>query len=115
MRCADVGQLTDGYVGSREWDGKRGLKTQALSNLLLYFVNSIEAILNMAGTKRKSKASSSPAAKRQQTEPTTTHQDEKTGPERINGKKQILLNAFDMSTVGHLSPGQWKVSLPKFC
>jgi hypothetical protein len=29
----------------------------------------------------------------------------------INGhkKKQILLNAFDMSTVGHLSPGQWKV------
>lgn len=24
-------------------------------------------------------------------------------------KKQILLNAFDMSTVGHLSPGQWKV------
>lgn len=25
------------------------------------------------------------------------------------GKKQILLNAFDMSTVGHLSPGQWKV------
>lgn len=26
-----------------------------------------------------------------------------------NGKKQILLNAFDMSTIGHLSPGQWKV------
>ncbi|KAL0263393.1 hypothetical protein SLS55_002373 [Diplodia seriata] len=30
----------------------------------------------------------------------------------INGyhaeKKHILLNAFDMSTVGHLSPGQWK-------
>jgi hypothetical protein len=26
-----------------------------------------------------------------------------------NGKKHILLNAFDMSTVGHLSPGQWKV------
>lgn len=26
------------------------------------------------------------------------------------GKKQILLNAFDMSTIGHLSPGQWKVS-----
>jgi hypothetical protein len=25
-------------------------------------------------------------------------------------KKEILLNAFDMSTVGHLSPGQWKVS-----
>lgn len=23
-------------------------------------------------------------------------------------KKHILLNAFDMSTVGHLSPGQWK-------
>lgn len=29
-----------------------------------------------------------------------------------NGKKQILLNAFDMSTVGHLSPGQWKVRFP---
>jgi hypothetical protein len=27
-----------------------------------------------------------------------------------DGKKQILLNAFDMSTVGHLSPGQWRVS-----
>lgn len=26
-------------------------------------------------------------------------------------KKPILLNAFDMSTVGHLSPGQWKVSV----
>lgn len=26
-----------------------------------------------------------------------------------NGKKYILINAFDMSTVGHLSPGQWKV------
>ncbi|KAI9733926.1 MAG: hypothetical protein M1834_002581 [Cirrosporium novae-zelandiae] len=24
------------------------------------------------------------------------------------GKKKILLNAFDMFTVGHLSPGQWK-------
>ncbi|KAF2159661.1 hypothetical protein M409DRAFT_70846 [Zasmidium cellare ATCC 36951] len=24
------------------------------------------------------------------------------------GKKHILLNAFDMSTIGHLSPGQWK-------
>ena len=32
------------------------------------------------------------------------------GPVNGNGKKQILLNAFDMSTVGHLSPGQWKVS-----
>lgn len=28
---------------------------------------------------------------------------------KLEGKKQILLNAFDMSTVGHLSPGQWKV------
>ncbi|KAM0721066.1 hypothetical protein Q7P37_003352 [Cladosporium fusiforme] len=26
----------------------------------------------------------------------------------IQPKKQILLNAFDMSTIGHLSPGQWK-------
>ncbi|KAL6236664.1 hypothetical protein BDW75DRAFT_229315 [Aspergillus navahoensis] len=25
-----------------------------------------------------------------------------------NGRKKIILNAFDMSTVGHLSPGQWK-------
>ncbi|GKT89540.1 xenobiotic compound family protein [Colletotrichum tofieldiae] len=29
------------------------------------------------------------------------------------GKKQILLNAFDMSTVGHLSPGQWKNPVDK--
>lgn len=25
-----------------------------------------------------------------------------------NGRKHIILNAFDMSTIGHLSPGQWK-------
>jgi hypothetical protein len=25
-----------------------------------------------------------------------------------NPRKKILINAFDMSTVGHLSPGQWK-------
>ncbi|KAK9774871.1 putative Nitrilotriacetate monooxygenase component A [Seiridium cardinale] len=30
-----------------------------------------------------------------------------------NGKKQIFLNAFDMSTVGHLSPGQWKNPVDK--
>jgi hypothetical protein len=29
--------------------------------------------------------------------------------ENSHSKKEILLNAFDMSTVGHLSPGQWKV------
>lgn len=28
----------------------------------------------------------------------------------VQPKKQLLLNAFDMSTIGHLSPGQWKVS-----
>lgn len=41
------------------------------------------------------------------------------GTQNGNGtppKKQILLNAFDMSTVGHLSPGQWKVCLiPWMC
>lgn len=26
-------------------------------------------------------------------------------------EKEILLNAFDMSTIGHLSPGQWKVRM----
>ncbi|CAM1510769.1 Fc.00g082820.m01.CDS01 [Cosmosporella sp. VM-42] len=31
------------------------------------------------------------------------------GDDRLgNGKKHILLNAFDISTIGHLSPGQWK-------
>ena len=25
-------------------------------------------------------------------------------------QKQIVLNAFDMATVGHLAPGQWRVS-----
>ncbi|ORY67192.1 HK97 family phage prohead protease [Pseudomassariella vexata] len=29
------------------------------------------------------------------------------------GKKHILLNAFDMSTIGHLSPGQWKNPVDK--
>ncbi|KAE8354735.1 luciferase-like domain-containing protein [Aspergillus coremiiformis] len=31
-----------------------------------------------------------------------------TTPASTGPKKQILLNAFDMSTIGHLSPGQWK-------
>ncbi|KFY36796.1 hypothetical protein V494_04962, partial [Pseudogymnoascus sp. VKM F-4513 (FW-928)] len=31
-----------------------------------------------------------------------------TEPQNGHKKRQILLNAFDMSTVGHLSPGQWK-------
>ncbi|ROT36083.1 bacterial luciferase-like protein [Sodiomyces alkalinus F11] len=30
------------------------------------------------------------------------------GSEKPSINKKILLNAFDMSTVGHLSPGQWK-------
>lgn len=38
-------------------------------------------------------------------EPRDAHRHDRLG----NGKKHILLNAFDMSTVGHLSPGQWKV------
>ncbi|KAJ4377225.1 hypothetical protein N0V83_000048 [Neocucurbitaria cava] len=43
------------------------------------------------------------------TEATTTGTN---GTSHTNGssapKKKILINAFDMSTVGHLSPGQWK-------
>ncbi|ODM23142.1 hypothetical protein SI65_00731 [Aspergillus cristatus] len=39
---------------------------------------------------------------------TTNATAEANGHEVRQGKKQILLNAFDMSTVGHLSPGQWK-------
>lgn len=42
---------------------------------------------------------------------TTNATAEANGHEVPQGKKQILLNAFDMSTVGHLSPGQWKVSI----
>ncbi|KAI1496942.1 HK97 family phage prohead protease [Biscogniauxia marginata] len=30
-----------------------------------------------------------------------------------NGKKHILINAFDMSTIGHISPGQWKNPVDK--
>ncbi|KAH6892890.1 xenobiotic compound monooxygenase, DszA family [Thelonectria olida] len=41
------------------------------------------------------------------TESTKIPQDD--GSDRLgNGKRHIFLNAFDMSTVGHLSPGQWK-------
>lgn len=45
----------------------------------------------------------------------TAESTDNTSPQGVNaglgsGKKQILLNAFDMSTIGHLSPGQWKVS-----
>jgi hypothetical protein len=39
-----------------------------------------------------------------------TTQNGSNGTNGHKAKKQILLNAFDMSTVGHLSPGQWKVS-----
>ncbi|KAK3385969.1 xenobiotic compound monooxygenase, DszA family [Podospora didyma] len=34
-------------------------------------------------------------------------------PDLGNGKTRILLNAFDMSTLGHLSPGQWKNPVDK--
>lgn len=40
----------------------------------------------------------------------TSEANGQSGSVNDTGKKQILLNAFDMSTVGHLSPGQWKVS-----
>lgn len=36
-------------------------------------------------------------------------QDASQNDEPREAQKKILLNAFDMSTVGHLSPGQWKV------
>ncbi|ATY61514.1 xenobiotic compound family [Cordyceps militaris] len=45
----------------------------------------------------------------QATEATESHGGDRLG----NGKKHILLNAFDMSTVGHLSPGQWKNPVDK--
>ncbi|KAH7324728.1 luciferase-like domain-containing protein [Stachybotrys elegans] len=41
-------------------------------------------------------------------------QDQNISSGTSNGtKKQILINAFDMSTVGHLSPGQWKNPVDK--
>ncbi|KIV82187.1 hypothetical protein PV11_04314 [Exophiala sideris] len=33
---------------------------------------------------------------------------EETASNGVKPKKQLILNAFDMYTVGHLSPGQWK-------
>ncbi|KAJ3540232.1 hypothetical protein NM208_g5151 [Fusarium decemcellulare] len=44
-----------------------------------------------------------------------TAQDNNTsaGIESDGAKKKILINAFDMSTVGHLSPGQWKNPVDK--
>lgn len=46
------------------------------------------------------------------TETTTNSTVEPNGINRgATPKKQILINAFDMSTVGHLSPGQWKVRM----
>ncbi|KAF8846595.1 Nitrilotriacetate monooxygenase component A/pristinamycin IIA synthase subunit A [Acephala macrosclerotiorum] len=57
----------------------------------------------MAGTKRrKTNATVSPAKRHQLATVAITE------IENGHPKKQILLNAFDMSTVGHLSPGQWK-------
>ncbi|CZT42534.1 probable coenzyme F420-dependent N5,N10-methylene tetrahydromethanopterin reductase and related flavin-dependent oxidoreductases [Rhynchosporium secalis] len=71
-------------------------------------------------TTRSSDAASSSAPKRHQTSGSAStpvkngvsKESNLTSTEKSveNGqpKKQILLNAFDMSTVGHLSPGQWK-------
>lgn len=53
--------------------------------------------------------SSSPPKRHQPTRSSKQQQPSKTGAVNGHKKKQILLNAFDMSTVGHLSPGQWKV------
>ncbi|KAH9213729.1 luciferase-like domain-containing protein [Leptodontidium sp. 2 PMI_412] len=63
---------------------------------------------------RSSDAAASPKPKRHQTSvpASTPNKNGILNGESRNGngepKKQILLNAFDMSTVGHLSPGQWK-------
>ncbi|KAF2633817.1 HK97 family phage prohead protease [Macroventuria anomochaeta] len=38
----------------------------------------------------------------------TSKNNEPTTVSGTSSKKKILINAFDMSTVGHLSPGQWK-------
>ncbi|KAF3389184.1 Dimethyl-sulfide monooxygenase [Penicillium rolfsii] len=38
----------------------------------------------------------------------TTSSNGQNGVANGSSQKQILINAFDMSTVGHLSPGQWK-------
>lgn len=64
----------------------------------------------MTRTKRKAADPTSLPPKRHQTRTSGT---QSSNGETANGhsKKQILLNAFDMSTVGHLSPGQWKVAL----
>jgi len=52
--------------------------------------------------------STSPSLKRQSApEHASSNGATQNGPGKIP-TKQILLNAFDMSTVGHLSPGQWK-------
>ena len=79
----------------------------------------------MAGTKRKSGGKQMPPQTkrlRSATKTALTTEAHKTngvttsGKSSTNGpvKKQILLNAFDMSTVGHLSPGQWKVRRYKY-
>lgn len=70
-------------------------------------------------TKRKvAETTTSPVPKRRSTRQSgtdevkdngTTQNGHENGNGIRNGKKKILLNAFDMSTVGHLSPGQWKV------
>jgi hypothetical protein len=58
-------------------------------------------------------ARSSPAKRLRSSSNGTADQKAPNAAAAQNGhaKKQILLNAFDMSTVGHLSPGQWKVLL----
>jgi hypothetical protein len=64
--------------------------------------------------KRSADDATSPVPKRRSTRQAVEKSVGNGGTQNGNGtprKKQILLNAFDMSTVGHLSPGQWKVGL----
>lgn len=75
----------------------------------------LSVLLPMPRTKRNNteEAATSSAAKRLRSSSNGRAEQQTSNAEPLNGhgKKQILLNAFDMSTVGHLSPGQWKVLL----
>ncbi|KAH8600104.1 luciferase-like domain-containing protein [Bisporella sp. PMI_857] len=62
----------------------------------------------MARTKRKVSAETLSPPKRSRRNATNDASITNGNSQDSHGKKEILLNAFDMSTVGHLSPGQWK-------
>ncbi|CAK1359618.1 unnamed protein product [Cercospora beticola] len=99
-------QVTDGVQHSYAVKNTSGTKLQAFRSELRSSRISEPQVTDGVQHSRSSNNRSGPKLQAFQSELRSS----KTKP-AVNDhkpKKHILLNAFDMSTIGHLSPGQWK-------